>query len=131
MIGIDTNVLLRLLTADDAQQHETALAFFKERSSASPAFVSAVTLAETVWVLHRSYRFSQEEIRSSLSQVLDSDDFVVEARESVEFIRQEGANPIHLGDYLVAHLCKKAGCERTVTFDRRAAKSVSGMELLA
>jgi predicted nucleic-acid-binding protein len=131
MIGIDSNVLLRLLTADDPQQHQAALAFFNQRSSASPAFVSAVTLAETVWVLRRSYRFTQEEIRSSLSRVLDSDDFVVEARESVEFIRQEGANPIHLGDYLVAYLCKKAGCKRTVTFDRRAAKSVPGMELLA
>jgi predicted nucleic-acid-binding protein len=131
MIGIDTNVLLRLLTADDARQHEAALGFFKERSSASPAFVSAVTLAETVWVLRRSYRFTPEEIRSGLSQVLDSDDFVVEARESVEFIRQEGANPIHLGDYLVAHLCKKAGCAHIVTFDRRAANSVPGMELLA
>jgi predicted nucleic-acid-binding protein len=130
MIGIDTNVLLRLLTADDVRQHEAAVAFFGERSSASPAFISAVTLAETVWVLRRSYRFTQEEIRGSLSQVLDSDDFVVEARESVEFIRQEGANPMHLGDYLVAHLCKKAGCERVVTFDTRAAKSAPGMELL-
>jgi predicted nucleic-acid-binding protein len=131
MIGIDSNVLLRLLTADDPQQHQAALVFFNQRSSASPAFVSAVTLAETVWVLRRSYRFTQEEIRSSLSRVLDSDDFIVEARESVEFIQQEGANPIHLGDYLVAHLCKKAGCARIVTFDQRAAKSVPAMELLA
>jgi predicted nucleic-acid-binding protein len=131
MIGIDTNVLLRLLTADDARQHQAALAFFRERSPSSPAFVSAVTLAEMVWVLRRSYRFSIEEICSSLSKILDSDDFVVEARESVEFIRQDGANPTRLGDYLVAHLCRKAGCERTVTFDRQAANSVPGMELLS
>ncbi len=130
MIGIDTNVLLRLLTADDAGQHQAALAFFKQRSSESPAFVSAVTLAETVWVLNKSYQFTQEEIRSVLSQILDSDDFVVEARESLEFLRQEGANPMRLGDYLVTHLCVKAGCKRIVTFDRRAAKTVPGMELL-
>ena len=55
----------------------------------------------------------------------------MEALESVEFIRREGADPNQLGDYLVAHLCKKAGCERTVTFDRQAANSVPGMELLA
>jgi predicted nucleic-acid-binding protein len=130
MIGIDTNVLLRLLTADDADQHQAAVDFFKQRSSESPAFVSAVTLAETVWVLNKSYQFSQEEIRSVLSQILDSDDFVVEARESLEFLRQEGANPMNLGDYLIAHLCVKAGCTRVATFDRRAAKAVAGMELL-
>ncbi len=130
MIGIDTNVLLRLLTADDARQHQTAVAFFKERSPSSPAFVSAVTLAEVVWVLRRRYRFSKEEIGSSLCQLLDSDDFVVEARESVEFIRQDGADPNQMGDYLIAHLCRKAGCERTVTFDRRAAARIPGMEML-
>jgi predicted nucleic-acid-binding protein len=130
MIGIDTNVLLRLLTADDAAQHQAAVKFFKQRSSESPAFVSAVTLAETVWVLNKSYQFTHEEIRSALSQILDSDDFVVEARESLEFLRQEGANPMHLGDFLIAHLCTKAGCDRVVTFDRRAAKVVRYMELL-
>ncbi len=129
MIGVDTNVLLRLLTADDARQHQVAVAFFKERSPSSPAFVSAVTLAEMVWVLRRSYRFSNEEIGSSLSKILDSDDFFVEARESVEFIRRDGANSTRLGDYLIAHLCRKAGCERTVTFDQQAAR-IPGMELL-
>jgi predicted nucleic-acid-binding protein len=131
MIGVDTNVLLRLLTADDARQHRVAVEFFKERSPSSPAFISAVTLAEMVWVLRTSYRLSKDEITNCLRQVLDSDDFVVEARESLEFVSKDGANPAQLGDYLVAHLCKKAGCVRIVTFDRRAAKSVPGMELLA
>ena len=130
MIGIDTNVLLRLLTADDPRQHQAAVAFFRERSPSSPAFVSAVTLAEMVWVLRRRYRFSKEEIGSTLCQLLDSDDFVIDARESVEFIRQNEADPTQLGDYLVAHLCRKAGCERTVTFDQQAANSVPGMEIL-
>jgi predicted nucleic-acid-binding protein len=130
MIGIDTNVFLRFLTADDANQHKIALSFFKQRSSESPAFISTVTLVETVWVLHRSYGFTHEEIRFALSQVLDSDDFVVEAREGVEFLRHQGANPMQLADYLVAHLCAKAGCKSIVTFDRSAAKTVAGMELL-
>ena len=75
MIGIDTNVLLRLLTVDDTKQHEAAVGFFKERSPSSPAFASAVTLAEMMWVLRRRYRLSREEIGRSLNQILDSDDF--------------------------------------------------------
>jgi predicted nucleic-acid-binding protein len=131
MIGVDANVLLRLLTADDPRQHEIAKAFFKGRSSSSPAFLSVVTLAETIWVLRRSYRFGKTEIGNVLSQILESDDFIVEARESMEFIRRERADPTQLSDFLVANLCRKAGCERTVTFDTRAAKNVPGMELLS
>jgi predicted nucleic-acid-binding protein len=130
MIGVDTNVLLRLLTADDAPQHQVAVAFFAERSPASPAFLSVVTLAETVWVLRKSYRFNKSEIGIALDQILDSDDFVVEARESMDFLRQQGNDPTQLSDYLVAHLCKKAGCKRIMTFDGRAAARVPGMELL-
>lgn len=130
MIGVDANVLLRLLTADDLQQHQIAKAFFSERSPASPAFLSVVTLAETAWVLRRSYRLSKTEIGIALRRILESDDFVVEARESLDFFRQKEADPTQLGDYLVAYLCSKAGCERVVTFDKRAAKAVPAMELL-
>jgi predicted nucleic-acid-binding protein len=130
MIGVDANVLLRLLTADDSLQHQVALDFFSRRSAESPAFVSTVTLAEIIWVLRRTYRLTPEEIRFALNQILDSDDFVVEAREGLEFIQQDDANPAHVGDYLIAHLGKKAGCDHTVTFDKRAAKRVPNMELI-
>lgn len=130
MIGVDTNVLLRFLTADEPRQHALAVAFFQDRTSASPAFISVVTLAETIWVLRTRYGFSRAEIGGALSQMLDSDDFAVEARESIDFIRQKGADVLQLSDYLVAHLCKKAGCDRVVTFDKRAAARVPGMELL-
>jgi predicted nucleic-acid-binding protein len=36
-----------------------------------------------------------------------------------------------LTDFVIAHLNRKAGCSRTVTFDRRAAKAIAEMELLA
>jgi predicted nucleic acid-binding protein len=54
VIGVDTNVLVRFLTADDPDQHTRALGFFEQRSSADPAFLSAVTIAETIWVLRKS-----------------------------------------------------------------------------
>lgn len=52
MIGIDTNVLLRFLTQDDAAQSERATRFLETHcSSASPGFVNVVGLAELVWTL--------------------------------------------------------------------------------
>lgn len=130
MIGVDTNVLVRFLTADDPRQHRTALAFFSARTPADPAYVSAVTLAETVWLLRRRYGLTPEEILESLTMIIDSDDFVVEGREAIESVRSGTGKPAQLTDFVIARTGQKAGCTRTVTFDRLAAKAVPDMELL-
>lgn len=130
MIGVDTNVLVRLLTADDTAQHAVAVRFFQDRSATDPAFVSAVTLAETIWVLRFRYRLTSAEILDAVSGILDSDDFIVEGREMLTVARDAGKSA-PLTDFLVAHLGRRAGCSTTVTFDRRAAKLVPSMELLA
>lgn len=130
MIGVDTNVLVRLLTADDEAQHAKALSFFADRSSSDPAFLSAVAVAETIWVLRLSYRLSNAEILKAISGLLDTDDFVVEGREGLVAARDSG-RPMHLTDFLVAHLGHRAGCTSTVTFDRRAANAIAAMELLS
>lgn len=130
MIGVDTNVLVRLLTADDAAQHAMVLRFFEGRSGNDPAFVSAVTMAETIWVLRFRYRLPHADILEAVSSFLDTDDFVVEGRDMLSVARDIG-RPALLTDFLVAYLGERAGCSRIVTFDRRAAKSVPGMELLS
>lgn len=129
MIGVDTNVLVRLLTADDAAQHAAARRFFQDRSGTDPAFVSAVTLAETIWVLRFRYRLSREDILDAVSGLLDTDDFIVEGREML-VVARDGGESAMLTDFLVAHLGRRGGCSHTVTFDRRAAKRVPGMELI-
>jgi predicted nucleic-acid-binding protein len=131
VIGVDTNVLVRLLTADDPQQHRRALAFFGERTPADPAYVSAVTLAETAWLLRRRYGLTAAEIMESLAMIIDSDDFVVEGREAVELVRSGMGKSSQLADFVIAHLNRKAGCSHTVTFDQSAAKAVPSMKLLA
>jgi predicted nucleic-acid-binding protein len=130
LIGVDTNVLVRLLTADDAAQHAKALSFFADRTSGDPAFLSAVTLAETIWVLRLSYQLSNAEILEAISGLLDTDDFIVEGREGLAAARDSG-KAAHMADFLVAHLGQRAGCSHTVTFDRRAAQAIPAMELLA
>lgn len=130
MIGIDTNVLVRLLTADEANQHAKVLEFFEKRSADDPAFISAVTLAETVWVLQLSYRFNYAEILDAVAVLLETDDFVLEGREALVAAREAG-KPAMIADFLVAHLGQRNGCLRTVTLDRRAARAVPAMELLS
>ena len=66
MIGVDTNVLVRLLTRDDEAQYQEARKLFE-----SPCvFVTNTVLLETEWVLRYSYGFSTEEINNALRLVL-------------------------------------------------------------
>jgi predicted nucleic-acid-binding protein len=130
MIGVDTNVLIRLFIVDEPQSRISA-AFFGARSSADPAFVSVLVVAEFGWVLGKKYGFPPERIVAAIQAMLDSDDFAFEQRGVVEWALAEyEMNKADLSDLLIARLAALASATTTVTFDTRAAKHISGMELL-
>ena len=130
MIGVDTNVLVRLLVPGEPQR-EKAEAFFLQRSAADPAFVSLVVLVELVWVLNRHYGYGFEQLQKAAQWLLDSDDFVVEHRDRVEWaLENYTRSRIDFPDLLIARAGEETGAPRTATFDINAAKFVPGMELL-
>ena len=63
MAAVDTNVLVRLLVADDPAQTRRALAYLEARR---PLWVSTVVLVETVWVLTAVYGWSKAQILAML-----------------------------------------------------------------
>ncbi len=130
MIGVDTNVIVRLLVPNEPQRM-LAEKFFVARSAADPAFVSMVVLVELVWVLSRHYGYDFDKVRQTVQWLLDSDDFVVEHRDRVEWaITNYTRSKIDLPDLLIASSGEDAGAPRTATFDIDAARYVPGMELL-
>lgn len=132
MIGVDTNVLIRFLVVDDPTQNDLARAFFAARSPEDPAFVSAVTLAETVWVLQRRLNYPLMQVIAALREMLASEELRIEHAEELErLLHDDRAPDADIGDYLISWSGAAAGCSSTVTFDRRAAESVPSMELLA
>ncbi|WP_309085035.1 type II toxin-antitoxin system VapC family toxin [Chelativorans sp.] len=132
MIGIDTNVLVRLLVADNAGQTDAVRRFFAQRNSDDPAYVSTVALLETLWVLRRRFGYSRSTILDALRQLVASAEFQFEHGERLEQILATGdPSSSDIADHLISCSSNAAGCTRTVTFDRRAASRVPGMELLA
>lgn len=132
MIGIDTNVLLRCLVNDNSEQNEIARRFLSKRNDDDPAFVSAITLAETFWVLNRQLKLSSDRLISVLRSMLATDGLIFEFAGELElFIDSEGVDVDMVADNLVHWSAKRAGCSMTVTFDKKAATRISGMELLA
>ena len=132
MIGIDTNVLLRAMLADDAGQVETVRRFLSARSAVSPAFVSLLVVSETSWVLRRVYRMPNTAIVGAFLELLSSPEFAFEEEAFLTTLFQAfPAGQSDISDHIIAFLSKRAGCRATMTFDRTAARAVPGMELLA
>jgi predicted nucleic-acid-binding protein len=112
MIGIDTNIMVRYLTKDDPLQTPKAAEILEKRiSTDAPRFISVVAIAETVWVLERSYGFSLQEIASAIESILQVPDLVVESQREV-FIAMTALRDGYgdFGDVLIAGLGAKAGC---------------------
>lgn len=119
MIGLDTNVLVRYLTQDDAEQARRANALVEESAASGiPLRLSLVVLCELVWVLRAAYGLDKETIVGTLEKLLDTAQFDVEAKDVShaaleDFRRGKG----DFADYVIARQNQDAGCTETVTFD--------------
>lgn len=129
MIGLDTNVLVRLLTRDDPAQAARAEALLaRARDGGETLRIDTVVLVETVWVLLRAYRTGRAEISAVLAALLDNAAFDLADRSAVETAARTFADGrADFADCLVAARNAEAGCDFTASFDR-AALEVPGMK---
>lgn len=130
MIGLDTNILVRYLTKDDPIQSPKAAEILRKLTDQNPGFVSVVVLAETAWVLESVYGFSQNAIATALTAMIQAHGLLVQDDASVIVAlraAEEGGGSF--ADALIGALASRMGCERILTFDRRAAR-LPGFELL-
>jgi predicted nucleic-acid-binding protein len=131
VIGLDTNVLIRYFVADDPKQSPVARELMAALSSGEPGWLGVVVLAELVWTLKYAYHFSRAGLGSIVEHLLSSKDIVIEqenlVREALLMYRKSNAD---YPDCLIAASARAAGCGKTVTFDKIAARD-AGMELLS
>jgi predicted nucleic-acid-binding protein len=73
MRAVDTNVLVRLLTRDDARQAASA-----DHLVAKGARVSVLALAEATWLLGTVYERSPSELATAIEMMLNHTDLVVQ-----------------------------------------------------
>ena len=124
MIGIDTNVLVRFLVADDERQFEKARRLIRhEAARDDPVLVSQLVLLECEWVLRSRYGRAKEAILGAFSGLLDSSEVRVEDEAVVEEAlyawKDSGAD---FADCLIGARHRALGCRSTVSFDATAAK---------
>lgn len=119
MLAIDTNLIVRYLTGDHAQQSARARALIDE-----PVFVSVTVLLEVEWVLRSAYEHHAADVARALRVFAGLPTVTVEDGATVAAALDLAENGMDFADAL--HLTRTGHCEGFVTFDRklvRAAKA--------
>jgi predicted nucleic-acid-binding protein len=127
MIAVDTNILVRYFTGDDAAQSDLARAFLESATAESPVFVSLVTMVELIWVLNDTFKIGREAQATVVNELLEAVSIRIEDDELVRDALSLGSGDI--ADRIIHLAGAENGCSHTVTFDRKFAK-LEGVELL-
>jgi predicted nucleic-acid-binding protein len=133
VIGLDTNVLIHFFLQDDAEKGEKgkkASELMSTLTVAEPGWVGTPVLIDLVWEMTHTHKIKRIGVIQILDQLLSSQEITVQNSDTVrEALRLYRSRNTEFADCLIACSAKAAGCSRTVTFDRRAARD-AGMELL-
>jgi predicted nucleic-acid-binding protein len=119
MRAVDTNVLVRLLTRDNAKQAAAAEAFV-----ANGAWVPHLAIAEASWVLDSVYDRGPEAIAAAIEMLLSHAQLTVQDAEVVAAaVAQFRRSPrVGFSDCLMVEVARKAGHLPLGTFDRGLAR---------
>ena len=120
-IVADTNVLLRAVVGDDAKQSRVAIQMMEQ---AEMVVVSQHALCEMVWVLDRRYGVSRADIASTIRQLRDTKNVVLDrpAVESGLAVLDAGGD---FADGVIAYEGEWLGRETFVSFDKKAVALLS------
>ncbi len=132
MAALDTNVLVRWLTNDEADQCAAVEKLLRATlAEGERLFVPITVLLETEWVLRSRYRFDRQSITKAMDALLSVSELELQNEMPLEvalwlFKREETAD---FADCLHVSLASDAAKDPLLTFDRRAAK-LKGAQLL-
>jgi predicted nucleic-acid-binding protein len=123
MIGLDTNVLLRLGDNLEPAQRGRALALIRSQGFGG-CFVNGIVLCEFSWTLRQSYKMTRSEIAARLAVLLELPELVIASpEEAARALQRFRVGPAEFADYFLAEINRSAGCASTATFDSDAIKS--------
>jgi len=124
VIALDTNVLVRFLVEDDAEQYRMVTALVRRATEAgNQLYVSDVVLAELVWVLRLRYNFPKSEIIDRLQLLSQARQLAFTSADRVAgAIRSYAAGRGDFADYLIREQAIEDECEAVATFDRALLK---------
>lgn len=116
-VGLDTSVVLRLLTGEPAVEARVARARIERaHAAAEPVIVTDLVLAEAYFALHHHYGIAKEEARSHLRRMAGSGVVTVVPPEAVAAL--DPSTGAGLADRLIHARHRSVGAI-TLTFDKK------------
>jgi predicted nucleic-acid-binding protein len=125
MNAVDTNVLVRLLVRDDERQAAMVRRRLTEAEEKREVLlVPLLVVLELIWILQTVYEISRPDIIDAVNDLTMMPVFRFEALTAVQaFVSVARQSKTDLPDLLIGHSAGLSGCERILTFDKRAAKT--------
>ena len=124
MIGLDTNVLVRFLVADDEAQAARVRSYIERAiTGGETLYINRIVLVETVWILTKFYRQPRPAVADTIERILLAAEFEVEEKQLAwEALHEFRRGTADFADALIGAVNRAAGCSTTATFDKEAGK---------
>ncbi|MFO1522289.1 MAG: type II toxin-antitoxin system VapC family toxin, partial [Kiritimatiellia bacterium] len=117
VVAIDTNVLVRFLTADDPAQFKASVRLF----TSARVFIPETVVQETEWVLRAAYDLSPGDVCTAFRKVLGLPNVLVADPRKLARVIDWHENGLDFSDAL--HLASSQGHESLRTFDKTFIKA--------
>jgi len=131
MAALDTNVLIRYLVADDADQFAAAKRLIRRTLDAGESLFIPISVAlELEWVLRSRFAFTKDELVTTFTQLLMAAELGFESEGAIEHaLRLYSEGAADFSDCIHVALSSLYGEEPLWTFDKAASK-VIGAQML-
>ncbi|MGB5063202.1 MAG: type II toxin-antitoxin system VapC family toxin [Candidatus Competibacter sp.] len=124
MLAVDTNVIVRIVTNDDPDQVQRAVALFERET----IFIAKTVLLEVEWVLRFSYQLPRKVIAPTLRKVIGLCTVEVENPDEVSIALDGYEQGLDFADAL--HLASSGKAECFATFDQKMGKQVGKLQAM-
>lgn len=132
MLGLDTNVLARIVLQDDPVQTQAALDCLKRAKESGEMLVASLAcLLELEWVLRSKGKLHKAQILAVFNSLLETHDLQIEGEKLLEQSLHIWENSsADFAECLFWTQYQHIGCRAMLTFDIKAAR-MDGVELIA
>ena len=129
MIGVDTNLVVRVLTNDDPEQARRAAALLSREQILVPTTV----VLETAWVLRHAYGLDRDAIAGALRKLLGLPQVAAEAPDTLARALVWYEQGVDFADALHLSVTQSKGADGFASFDQgflRRAAPLAAIDLI-
>ena len=120
MIALDTNILARFITCDDATQAKLSKKLILSyQGQVQSIYINNIVLCELCWLLKSGYKYNKQQICDVLHMLLEIEEFAFSNSELIlEATLLYKNKPGDFSDYLIYVINRSKGYQDTYSFDQ-------------